>query len=141
MRIGIIIWYHENIRIAWEVEWLSDTMRMILTMFLPWWWWEWYARNELCLQGDKFWNGVGLSTLDYFATCMRQQLFLLCNLFFFLFSFFFWHKWKELSVHRITKIQPNHNILEPTMGITFFNSGSKSDPTELFPSIVQVIGG
>jgi hypothetical protein len=29
-----------------------------------------------------------------------------------------------------------HNILEPTMGVTFFNSGSKSDPTELFPSIV-----
>jgi hypothetical protein len=39
-----------------------------------------------------------------------------------------------------------HNILEPTTGVTFFNSGSKSDPsksdpTELFPSIVQVIAG
>jgi hypothetical protein len=32
-----------------------------------------------------------------------------------------------------------HNILEPTTGVTFFNSGSKSDPIELFPSIVQVI--
>ena len=36
-----------------------------------------------------------------------------------------------------------HNILEPTMGVTFFNSGSKSgsksDPTELFPSTVLVI--
>jgi hypothetical protein len=36
---------------------------------------------------------------------------------------------------------PSHNILEPTMGVTFFNSDSKSDPTELFPSIVQVIAG
>jgi hypothetical protein len=34
-----------------------------------------------------------------------------------------------------------HNILEPTTGITFFNSGSKSDPIELFPSIVLVIAG
>jgi hypothetical protein len=34
-----------------------------------------------------------------------------------------------------------HNILEPTMGVTFFNSGFKSDTTELFPSIVQVIAG
>jgi hypothetical protein len=32
-----------------------------------------------------------------------------------------------------------HNILEPTMGITFFNSGFKSDPTEFFPFLVQVI--
>jgi hypothetical protein len=24
---------------------------------------------------------------------------------------------------------PGHNILEPTTGVTFFNSGSKSDPT------------
>jgi hypothetical protein len=32
-----------------------------------------------------------------------------------------------------------HNILEPTTGVTFFNNGSKSDPTELFPSIVLVI--
>jgi hypothetical protein len=32
-----------------------------------------------------------------------------------------------------------HDILEPTTGVTFFNSGSKSDPTELFSSIVQVI--
>jgi hypothetical protein len=32
-----------------------------------------------------------------------------------------------------------HNILEPTTGVTFFNSGSKSDPTELFPSIVLVM--
>jgi hypothetical protein len=35
----------------------------------------------------------------------------------------------------------NINILEPTTGVTFFNSGSKSDPTELFPFIVQVIAG
>jgi hypothetical protein len=34
-----------------------------------------------------------------------------------------------------------HNILEPTTGATFFNSGFKSDPTELFPSIVVVIAG
>jgi hypothetical protein len=34
-----------------------------------------------------------------------------------------------------------HNILEPTTGVTFFNSGFKSDPTELFPSIVVVIAG
>jgi hypothetical protein len=34
-----------------------------------------------------------------------------------------------------------HNILQPTSGVTFFNSGSKSDPTELFPSIVLVIAG
>jgi hypothetical protein len=27
------------------------------------------------------------------------------------------------------------------MGITFFNNGSKNDPTELFPSIVLVIAG
>jgi hypothetical protein len=27
------------------------------------------------------------------------------------------------------------------MGITFFNSGFKSNPTELFPSIVFVIAG
>ena len=32
-----------------------------------------------------------------------------------------------------------HNILEFTMGVIFFNSGSKSDPIELFPSIVLVI--
>ena len=32
----------------------------------------------------------------------------------------------------------DHNILEPTTGVTFFNSGSKSDPTKLFPSIVLV---
>jgi hypothetical protein len=31
-----------------------------------------------------------------------------------------------------------HNILEPTTGVTFFNSGFKSDPTELFPSIEEV---
>jgi hypothetical protein len=36
---------------------------------------------------------------------------------------------------------PAHNILEPTMGVTFFNSGFKSDPTELFPSIVLDIAG
>jgi hypothetical protein len=35
----------------------------------------------------------------------------------------------------------SHNILEPTRGVTFFNSGFKSDPTELFPLIVQVIAG
>jgi hypothetical protein len=34
-----------------------------------------------------------------------------------------------------------HNILEPTTGVTFFNSGFKSDLSELFPSIVQVIAG
>jgi hypothetical protein len=34
-----------------------------------------------------------------------------------------------------------HNIVEPTTGITFFNSGFKSDPTELFTSIVLVIAG
>jgi hypothetical protein len=34
-----------------------------------------------------------------------------------------------------------HNILEPTTGVTFFNSGFKSDPTELFPSVVLVIAG
>jgi hypothetical protein len=34
-----------------------------------------------------------------------------------------------------------HNILEPTTGVTFFNSGCKSDPTELFSSIVLVIVG
>jgi hypothetical protein len=34
-----------------------------------------------------------------------------------------------------------HNILEPTMRLTFFNTGFKSDPTELFPSIVHVIVG
>jgi hypothetical protein len=33
----------------------------------------------------------------------------------------------------------SHNILEPTTGVTFFNSGFKSDPTELFPSLVLVI--
>jgi hypothetical protein len=33
----------------------------------------------------------------------------------------------------------SHNILEPTTGVTFFNSGFKSDLTELFPSTVQVI--
>jgi hypothetical protein len=32
-----------------------------------------------------------------------------------------------------------HNILEATTGVTFFNSGFKSDPIELFPSIVLVI--
>jgi hypothetical protein len=40
-----------------------------------------------------------------------------------------------------TKLIYYHNILEPTTGVTFFNSGFKSDPTELFPSIVQVIAG
>jgi hypothetical protein len=34
-----------------------------------------------------------------------------------------------------------HNILEPTTGVTFFNSGFKSDPTELFSFIVLVIAG
>jgi hypothetical protein len=38
-------------------------------------------------------------------------------------------------------VHATHNILEPIRGVTFFNSGSKSDPTELFPSIVMVIGG
>jgi hypothetical protein len=35
----------------------------------------------------------------------------------------------------------DHNILEPTTGVIFFNSGFKSDHTELFPSIVLVIVG
>ena len=34
-----------------------------------------------------------------------------------------------------------HNILEPTMVVTFFNNGFKSDPTELIPSIILVITG
>jgi hypothetical protein len=33
------------------------------------------------------------------------------------------------------------NILEPTMGVTFFKSGFKTDPIELFPSIVLLIAG
>jgi hypothetical protein len=33
------------------------------------------------------------------------------------------------------------NILEATTRVTFFNSGFKSDPTEIFPSIVLVIAG
>jgi hypothetical protein len=37
------------------------------------------------------------------------------------------------------KVFNKHNILEPTMEVTFINNGSKSDPIELFPSIVQVI--
>jgi hypothetical protein len=32
-----------------------------------------------------------------------------------------------------------HYILEPTTEVTFFNSGFKSDPTELFPFVVLVI--
>jgi hypothetical protein len=39
------------------------------------------------------------------------------------------------------KYLQEHNILEPTTGITFFKSGSKSDPIELFPSLVLVIAG
>jgi hypothetical protein len=42
---------------------------------------------------------------------------------------------------KIEKIYLLHNILEPTTGVTFFNSGFKSDPTELFPSIVLVVAG
>jgi hypothetical protein len=38
-----------------------------------------------------------------------------------------------------TSLSVLHNILEPTMRVTFFNSGFKSDPTELFPSIVSSI--
>jgi hypothetical protein len=34
-----------------------------------------------------------------------------------------------------------HNILEPTTGVTFFNSDFKTDPTELLPSVVLVIAG
>jgi hypothetical protein len=34
-----------------------------------------------------------------------------------------------------------HNILEPTTGVIFFNSGFKSDPIKLFPSIALVIAG
>jgi hypothetical protein len=30
------------------------------------------------------------------------------------------------------------NILEPTIGIAFFNNDFKSDPTKLFPSIVSL---
>jgi hypothetical protein len=46
------------------------------------------------------------------------------------------------SYRKHQNIAPDvHNILEPTMRVTFFNSGSKSDPTELFPSIILVIAG
>jgi hypothetical protein len=34
-----------------------------------------------------------------------------------------------------------HNILESTTRVTFFNSGFKSDPTEVFPFIVLVTTG
>jgi hypothetical protein len=34
-----------------------------------------------------------------------------------------------------------HTILDPAMGVTLFNSGFKSDPTKLFPSIVLVTVG
>jgi hypothetical protein len=51
----------------------------------------------------------------------------------------------ELEIQSIfgtlTLNTPLHNILEPTTRVTFFNSGSKSDPTRLFPSIVLVIAG
>jgi hypothetical protein len=40
-----------------------------------------------------------------------------------------------------TKSVVCHDILEPTTRVTFFNSGFKSDPTKLFPSIVLVIVG
>jgi hypothetical protein len=46
---------------------------------------------------------------------------------------------RHLSKATMAKIL--HNILEPTTGVTFFNSGFKSDPTELFPSIVLDITG
>jgi hypothetical protein len=39
----------------------------------------------------------------------------------------------------VKKLRLKHNILEPTTGVTFFNSGFKSDPTELLPCIVLVI--
>jgi hypothetical protein len=42
----------------------------------------------------------------------------------------------QLDVGYLFQIQDLHNILEPTTGVTFFNSGFKSDPTDLFPSIV-----
>jgi hypothetical protein len=45
--------------------------------------------------------------------------------------------WQNFASKKIV----GHNILEPTTRVTFFNSGSKSDPTELFPSIVLVIAG
>jgi hypothetical protein len=45
---------------------------------------------------------------------------------------------EQVVVHSVS---PMHNILEPTTGVTFFNSGFKSDPTELFPSIVLDIAG
>jgi hypothetical protein len=45
------------------------------------------------------------------------------------------------SVPGLGLLSSVHNILEPTTGVTFFNSGSKSDPTELFPSIILVIAG
>jgi hypothetical protein len=37
------------------------------------------------------------------------------------------------------KLSYEHNILEPTIRVTFFNNGFKSDLTKLFPSIVLVI--
>jgi hypothetical protein len=45
------------------------------------------------------------------------------------------HSTKCIQIFRLRY----HNILEPTTGVTFFNSGFKSDPTELFPSIELVI--
>jgi hypothetical protein len=44
-------------------------------------------------------------------------------------------------VRRIVEhfVYHQHNILGPSRGLTFFNSGFKSDPTELFPSIVQAV--
>jgi hypothetical protein len=50
---------------------------------------------------------------------------------------YFPHSWLHLSLHTYSDcIFQSHNILEPTTGVTLFNSGFKSDTTELFPSIV-----
>jgi hypothetical protein len=43
------------------------------------------------------------------------------------------------SLHKLWIVDLLHNIFEPTTGVIFFNSGFKSDPTELFPSIELVI--
>jgi hypothetical protein len=42
--------------------------------------------------------------------------------------------------YRIVTFNATVTFLSPT-GVTFFNSGFKSDPTELFPSIVLDIAG
>jgi hypothetical protein len=47
----------------------------------------------------------------------------------------------SLSSTTLSVSLPLHNILEPTAGVTFFNNGFKSGPTELFPTIVLIIAG